>query len=604
MTTTGQNISNANTVGFSRQTAVQSAAEPSFSGGGYLGAGVNVEAVKRSYSAYLTAQVQSSQAQAARASTYAEGMAQINGLVGDPNRSPSIAVADFFATVQQVTTNPGDAASRQSMMASAQTLVQRFNALADGLSGQRRQINDELSIALGDVNSQSQQIADLNSRIAGETAAGRSPNDLLDQRDQVIATLNSTIRANAVVQGDGTVNLYLANGQALVTSGVVQKLAISKNAINPDAPNVGLQSGQEVISLSGGLDLGGRIGGLLALRDDALASAEAGVGRLARVIAETVNAQNRLGQDLRGNSGADLFAVNDPFTTASPANKGNASATVSIANASQLAPSDYRVSYADQGVVVTRISDGTQSSFAGSPISIDGLNIELSGSGSVGDTFLVTSASGAAGSLRMAGTDTARIATGLAVGVSKGSDNKGDAVASIAVNSNDAALRNAATLVFDGNGSVTVTSGGGTTTLAYTDGSAISLNGWSVTLQGSPKAGDTFSVGPSTNASGDNRNVNVMAGLAGQNVVDGTTFAGAFGQLVAALGARGREAELTKSATQSLAADAGKSRDSVAGVNLDEEAMSMMRYQQAYQAAGKLVSISNTLFDAILQASR
>ena len=445
LTTTGQNISNANTVGFSRQTAVQSAAEPSFTGGGYLGAGVNVEAVKRSYSAYLTAQVQSSQAQASRASTYADGMSQINGLVGDANRSPSIAVADFFATVQQVTTNPGDAASRQSMMASAQTLVQRFNALADGLSGQRGQINDELSIAVQDVNSQAQQIADLNNRIAGETASGRSPNDLLDQRDQAIAALNGTIRANAVVQGDGTVNVYLANGQALVTSGVVQKLTIAKNALQPDSPMVGMQSGGDVIPLSGGIDLGGQIGGLLALRDDALASAEAGVGRLARVIADTVNAQNRLGQDLRGNAGGDLFAVNAPYAIASQANKGNAAASVSVADSSALAPSDYRVSVADKGFVVTRMSDGTQTNFSNSPIAIDGLTIGLSGSGAVGDTFLINSASGAASSLRMAGTDPARIATGLPVGVSAGSANKGDAVASIAVNSNDPALRNAAT---------------------------------------------------------------------------------------------------------------------------------------------------------------
>lgn len=604
LNTTGQNIANAQTAGFSRQSVIQVAGEPTFSGSGYIGTGANVQGVRRAYSSLLSAQANNAASESARAVSYANGLAQINSVIGDNDRSASVALSAFFSAVQQVTTNPADAASRQSMLASAQTLTQRFRDLDGSLAEQRNQVNDRISVALDDVNSHARQIASLNSRIAGEAADGRTPNDLLDQRDQLLNSLNKLMRTSSVVQADGTVSVYLSSGIMLVSGGATQALGLASNAADPSAPAVGTKSGGDAVPLPSAGDLGGELGGLIALRDEALTAAEAGLGRLARVIAETVNSQHRLGQDLQGNAGTDFFSIAGPSAAASFANKGNASAAVAITDVSALMASDYKVSATANGFSVTRLSDGTQTSYQGQSIAIDGMRIDLSGTASTGDSFVVSATRGVAGSMQVALRSATQLATGSPVSVKAASGNQGGATAAIAVTAADANLRQAATITFTAPGQVTVTSGSTSTSMAYAAGKPIALNGWSVTLQGTPKAGDVFTVAASSGATGDNRNVLALADLAGRDTVAGATFAGGYAQLVADFGVRGREAEAARSASASLEASANSARDAVSGVNIEEEAMNMLSYQQSYQAAGKLLAVANTLFDTILSIYR
>jgi flagellar hook-associated protein 1 FlgK len=600
LNTTGQNIANAQTPGFSRQSVIQSAAEPTFSGSGYIGTGVNIEGIRRSYSVLLAAHANSASSEASRAASYADGLNQINNIIGNADRSASVALSSFFSAVQQVTTSPADAASRQSMLASAQTLAQRFRDLDGSLIEQRNQVNDRVAVTLENINSLARQIGSLNSRIAGETAGGRMPNDLLDQREVALNSLSKLIRTNATTQPDGTVSVYLGSGVALVSGGMIQPLALATNQIDLTAPAVGTKSGSGAVPLPDSGDLGGEIGGLIALRDDALTAAEAGLGRLARVIAETVNARHRLGQDLQGNAGGDFFSVAEPVAAASAANQGNGSVRVIVDDASQLAATDYRVSATADGYSVTRLGDGTQELFTTQPFSIDGLHIELNGAPVTGDSFMINAARGAAGSLQVVLRNSAAIAAGSAVSVSAATQNLGDAVASITVNAADGNLRQPATIVFSSQAELTVTSGSASTTMPYTPGMAISANGWSVTLQGTPKAGDVFTVAPAVGATGDNRNLLALAALAGRDLVGGASYTGAYGQLVADFSVRGRESEAARKASASFATAAINARDEVGGVNLEEEAMNLLRYQQSYQAAGKLLSIANTLFETII----
>jgi len=604
LNTTGQNIANAQTPGFSRQSVIQTAAEPTFSGSGYLGTGASVQGVRRSYSTLLAVQANNAASESARAASYADGLKQINSVIGSADRSASVALSLFFSAVQQVTTSPADAASRQSMLASAQTLTQRFRDLDGSLGEQRNQVNDRIAVALDDINSQARQIASLNNRIAGENADGRMPNDLMDQRDVLLNSINKLMRTNSVTQADGTVSVYLSSGIALVSGGTTQALALASNAADPTAPAVGTRTGNSAVPLPGAGDLGGELGGLLALRDEALTAAEAGLGRLARVISETVNTRHRLGQDLQGNAGTDFFSIEAPRATASSANKGDASVAVSVTDVSALSASDYKVSATASGYSVKRLADGVEQSFQSQPFSIDGLRIDLSGSAATGDSFLISAARGAAGSLQLALRSTAAIATGSPVSIKAAVGNQGDALASITVNSADANLRQPATIAFASPGQLTVTTGGTSTSMAYSAGMAIAGNGWSVTLQGTPKAGDIFTVAASSGATGDNRNALALAGLAGSDTVGGTTYSGSYAQLVADFGVRGREAEAARSASSSLETAAANARDSVSGVNLEEEAMNMLRYQQSYQAAGKLLSVANTLFESIISIYR
>jgi len=604
LNTTGQNIANAQTTGFSRQSVIQVASEPTFSSSGYMGAGANVQGVRRSYSSLLAAQANSAASEVSRAASYADGLGQINSMIGNPDRSASVALSAFFSAVQQVTTSPADAVSRQSMLASAQTLTQRFRDLDGSLAEQRNKVNDRITDAIDDINSQARQIASLNTRIAGETADGRMPNDLLDQRDVLLNSLNKLIRTNATTQPDGTVNVYLGSGIALVSRGITQPLALAMNAADPSAPAVGTKSGSVAVPLPGGGDLGGEIGGLIGLRDEALTAAEAGLGRMARVIAETVNAQHRLGQDLQGNAGSDFFSVDAPRAAAYSANTGNAGVAVTVTDVTALTASDYKVSTTADGYTVMRLADGVGQSFRSQPIAIDGLRLDFSGAAAIGDSFMISATRGAAGSLQVALRSAAAIATGSPVSVKAAAGNQGGATASIAVSSADANLRQPATIAFSSPGQLTVTSGSTSTNIAYTPGMAIAVNGWSVKLQGTPKAGDVFTVAASTGATGDNRNALALADLVERDTVSGASFTGLYAQLVADFGVRGREAEAARSASSSLESAANNARDAVGGVNLEEEAMNLLRYQQSYQAAGKLLSVANTLFDTIISIYR
>lgn len=601
---TGQNIANAQTPGFSRQSIVQAAGEPMFTGSGYVGSGTRVDGIKRAYSSLLQAQFNASVSEAARAKSHAEGISQINAILGDVDRGASHSIDAFFAAVQQVTASPADLTARQSMLASAQTLTQRFRDLDISLTDQRRQINDRLEVAVKDVNSFARQIAVINARITNETASGRDPNDLLDQRDMLQHSLNQLVRTTSVANDDGSINIYLTSGVTLVSGGLTQDLAIEPNAMNPMAPLVGVKTGATALPLPGAADFGGEIGGLILQRDDALTLAEAGVGRLARVIADTINARLRLGIDLGGAGGGDLFAVAAPAAVASADNRGSASLAIEIIDVSALQPSDYRIARSADGYTVTRLSDGRQSNFAGLPADLDGLRLTVQGQADIGDNFLASPARGAAATLQVALREPARIAAGFSLGVTPAQANSGSAVASLRIDDAGFTQSDPVTVTFETPQQVTIGSAAGPVSLAYTAGTPIAFNGWSLSLQGTVRAGDAFVVAPLTGAIGDNRNLLALSGLSAEAVIDGASFTGAYAQLVAEFGVRGREADAASRANASLAETTASARNAVSGVSLEEEAMNMLRYQQAYQAAGKLLSVSNTLFDAILQAAR
>lgn len=598
--TTSHNIANVNTPGYSRQKVVQSAQNSVLFGPGYVGSGVKLDAISRSYNDLLAGQLRAAESQAARSSVYAGNVAQLNAVLGDPNGSVATALSGFFASVQGVTANPGDVALRQSVYANAQSVVQRFQGMERSLAEQRQQINQRAEVLVSDLNSRTQAIADLSARIVNATGAGRSPNDLLDQRDAMLGELNKLVRITVTSEADGAVNVYLNNGQPLINHSVVQQLAMTDNPQMQDAPVLGVRTGSSVMPLSENGDVGGEIGGLLAARDEALYSVEASMGRLARVFSQSLNDRNHLGLDLAGNAGGDFFAMDPPQAIPATGNSGAATVAASVADAGALKASDYRVQVTASGYTVTRLSDKQQQSFAGAPIAIDGLQFDVTGSTAVGDSYTIRSVSGAVASMRLALPDANAIATASPLRIDPAATNSGTATTTVTVDSDDPALLDPAQLTFDGSGNVAVTTSAGTTVLPYTQGSSISMNGWSVTVRGAPAAGDTFQIGANTLTDGDNRNALSMAGLETTNILPGMTYSGAYSALVVDIGTRGRDAQATSAANDGLAASLKTTRESFSGVNLDEEAINLMRYQQAYQAAGRMLGVANAMFDSIL----
>ena len=624
--TAGHNISNVNTPGYSRQQILLGTSSPQFTGAGFIGTGVSVQSVRRVYNDFLGAQTTRATAGASHLDTYANELGKLDNLFGDPATGLGPALSDFFGAVNTVAQRPSDIAARQSLLSSGQALVSRLRQQQEQLEGLRAANNAQLKSSVATVNGIASQIADLNHKIAIASAANATqpPNDLLDQRDQLVTQLNQQIGATAVAQSDGSYNVFLSNGQGLVIGQTAGALISQPDPDDPQNLEVGLQTGASVLRFTAATLSGGALGGLLAYRDGPLTNAENALGRIAVNLASAFSDQHKLGLDLKGNFGGNFFNLPTPVVTNATTNTGGATVSAQIQSAGALQASDYRLAYDGANYTVTRLSDGNVQTFASLPQTVDGVTIAISGAAAAGDRFLIQPVHFAASSVSVAITDPARIAAAGPVLTSATAANLGNATigsASVDATYPGAPLTGPITLTYSAGTAtftgfpptlpVTVTVGTTSTTYApgvpvpYTAGATIAFGGLSFTLSGAPANGDTFTVGPNVAGSGDNRNAQLLAKLATQKIVGGgsASFADAYGELVADVGNQTSEAQVEGTAQAALLTQTQEAQQQVSGVNLDEEAAALQKYQQAYQASAKVLAIAGTLFDAILNIS-
>src|SRR5690606_9247440 len=309
------------------------------------------------------------------------------------------------------------------------------------------------------------------------------------------------------------------------------------------------------------------------------------------------------GLDQNGQVGADVFGTGAARSIGAGSNAGNARFTASIAAGDELRPSDYELAYDGSTYQVKRLSDGAVSSFATLPIEIDGLEITLDGGAvAAGDRYTLHSASAFAGGFSMVLGDPARWAAAAPATPKLGAGNTGTVpVANFAVTASDAVTATPVTVTVPGPGTYSV-SGAGTgdpTGVAYSPGDTVSFNGWSLVLSGTPAAGDSITISPPADVGSNNANAAQLLGLADRGIVGGKTMTNGYGDLVAGIGARAQAAEAGERASASWRESATSARDEVSGVNLDEEAARLIQFQQAYQAAARVITASQQMFDAL-----
>jgi flagellar hook-associated protein 1 FlgK len=615
LVTTGHNISNVNTAGFHRQQIIQSTNIPQFTGIGFLGQGVHVDTVRRLYDETLDSQVLQAQSQSNHLEAYYSQITQLDNMLADPNAGLSPALQDFFNAVHDVAANPSSVPSRQLVLSSAQAMVSRFQSLNQRFKEIRDGVNNAINSSVGEINSYAQQIANLNNQIviAQSSSSNQQPaNDLLDQRDQLIAELNNIVKVTTVKQDDGSLNVFIGNGQTLVVGTQSFTLAAAPSQENPEQLEVGVSTPTGVQFLAKGSLTGGSLGGLLAFRSESLDPSQNALGRVAIGLAQTFNDQHRLGMDLNGALGTNFFNLATPKVTNNINNSPTASLTVSFSNVSQITTSDYRLTVgAGATATLTRLSDNVVLfSGAALPQTVDGLTFSAMTS-VAGDSFLIQPGVNGARDIGVAIADPAKIAAAAPIKTNATLANTGSGTISAgSVNTPpppNANLLQPVTMTFhspyDGQFDVTGTGVGlPANNQVYTAGANISFNGWTVQISGSPAAGDSFTV--TTNAGGvaDNRNALLLAGLQVQNTLVGNTasYQGAYSQLVSLVGNKTREIEVTSRAQDNLVSHAKQAQQAMSGVNLDEEAANLLRYQQAYQAAGKMMQVATTLFDTLL----
>lgn len=522
ISTTGNNIANASTPGYSRQVVIQGAAQAQNFGFGFLGQGTEVSTIQRVYSDYLGVQAQSAQASSSGLGTYYTQIQQINNMLGDPTSGLSPALQSFFSGIQGVASSPTSIPARQTALSSADALASSFNSMAGQLNEMAQGVNSQVQSSVSSINSYAQQIAKLNDSISkAQLSTGQPPNDLLDQRDQLVLDLNKEIKATVVKQGDGSYNVFVGNGQPLVVGITPSALATVASPTIPGQIDVAYKANNgSLVPIGSSSLVGGNLGGLIDFRTQSLAPAQNALGRIAIGLASTFNAQHQAGFDLNGAAGGAFFSAGAPVVAANTGNIGTATITASISSVNALTTSDYNLRYDGTNYTLTRLSDNTSTTFATLPQTVDGVTINLASvAPAAGDSFLIRPTVNGASGFNVAITDPAKIAA----------------------------------------------------------------------------AGQTGAVG-------DNSNALLLGALQTTNTLGNGTisYQGAYAQFVSEVGNKTRELSVTSKAASNLLTEANQAVQSQSGVNLDEEAANLLRYQQAYQAAGKVMQIASQLFATLL----
>lgn len=639
LVTTGHNISNASTDGYNRQSIVQTTNVPLYSGAGYFGQGTNVETVKRSYNDFLGQQVLSADTNYQELNTYYTQISQVDNLLGDTSAGLSATLQTFFSSVQNVASAPTDASSRQAMLADANSLASSFQTLSARIDQMRTSVEGEISGSVTQINGLAQQIGKLNQQIvlAANQGSGQPPNDLLDARDKLITQLNQQVRVTTQTSSDSSINVFIGNGQPLVIGANVSTLqaAPSTDDISQVAVGVQLPSGATQ-QLPASAFSGGQLSGLLSVRAQVLDVTQNALGRIAIGLTDTFNAQHQLGQDQNGNLGGNFFntLTGTAIYPNSPVNTGTATFTVPITNAANLTTSDYKLTYtAANTFQLQRLSDGQVWTASGGSLATamtalqgitanEGFSLNLTGTPNVGDHFQIEPTRSAASAFSVAIQDTHLIAAASPVRTAATNANTGTATIDAgAVTDASAtgfqALTLPITLSYAGgnlsgfpaavpitvtapNGTVTNYPGGGPIT--YVNGATVAFSGVSFTISGQPATNDSFTLSANTNGSNDSRNAIALGKLQSTKTLLGGTasYQATFAQLVSSIGSQTSQYQVTSQAQQTVLQQNQNAYSSVSGVNLDEEAANLVRYQQTYEASAKVMSVASKLFDTVL----
>jgi len=542
--TTSHNIANVNTEGYSRQRVESVASLPEYTGGGYIGTGVEISNISRSYDQFISGQLRSSTSAFGEVDSFKSYATQIDNLLADPSTGMDPAIQSFFNSVHDVANDPSSIAAREVMLIEGDSLTHRFGMISNRFEELKGQVNSDLKSMTETANSYTVAIADLNKRIAadiGRANGQQQPNDLLDERDKLLNKLADLVDVSVIPQANGMVSVLMSNGLPLVMDTQSSTLGIKENDFDPTRLEVTYANanGQEQVITD--RIKGGKIAGTLRFREEILDPAQQKLGAVAAAIAIDFNAIHEVGYDLDGALGGAFFkftGVPEVPAIAAQTNAGTASVTAAFGvNSADLNTSDYLLELNGGVYTLKRLSDDSSINLtntggvltATGPGVLPGITLAISLGALNGDQFFIRPTYQAASQLAMNISDPRKIAAA---------------------------------------------------TNLHTDGV--------------------------TALQGDNSNALSLANLANSSGMFGGTasFQESYGQIVSKVGGLTHAANISAGAQQSLLNRATETRENLAGVNLDEEAANLIKFQQSYQAAAQAISTASTLFDTLIGAVR
>lgn len=654
LTTTGHNISNVNTPGYSRQQTVQQTNIPQFTGGGYIGSGSQVTDVRRLASEFLTSQLRTATSQNSELQAFKSQIEQLDSLLSSTTTGISPALKSFFTSLQTASQDPASLAGREAVLSQAKSLSDTFNTLYRQFDKQNEQINSQLGALTTQINSLAASVASYNDAIAKARSNGAEPNDLLDAREEAIRQISTMVGVKTLEQKDGTLSLFIGTGQPLVVGNAASTLKASPGVNDPSRYQVELVTGG-VSQIVTDQVTGGEMGGLIAYRDTALDQSYNALGQLAITISDTVNKQLGQGLDLAGRAGSPLFADINSTQAASlrvlaaTTNTGTASGILNITNTSQMTSSDYRLDFDGTNFTALRLSDSASMtvtvtgtgpytlSFADASGVNQGFQVQLNALPAAGDRFtLQPTRRGAAdfgetlqsadqlafaGSARAEATTNNR-GTGTIgqpslvngpspIDITDLQDLFGTTGRKLTFDSTTNTLTGTlppgATLSYVSPSTTALTPGQtNTLRLNYTDPSTNNSYTYEFTLSGIPQGGDSFTLAFNTKGTADNRNGLALVGLQTKQTVNigatSATYNDSYSALVEKVGALTSQVRVNAAASEAVQTQAQDSRDSLSGVSLDEEAASLIRFQQYYNANAQVIQVARALFDTLIGA--
>jgi len=643
--TIGNNIANVNTVGYSRQRVTMETVPGQYTGVGYIGKGVGVQDITRNYDEYLTRQSALANSQQSADITRSDYLKQLTDIFQGGTSGMGAAINDMLNSFSDVANTPTDLTARTVALTRVDEATRRMRTAAQSLDDLQVGLTSSLKEKVNSVNTLAQQIAGVNNQIANALGSGKTPNDLLDKRDQLIKDLSGYIQTSSIKAADGTVSVFIGGSQPLVMGDQASTISLGTNDFGDSTQNkLMVHRGAISITLDENTLGGGEISGMLRFQNNDLAEGRNLLGRLTTGITTSMNNQHKLGLDLDGQPGGNLFTpanVNNVLSAINNSSTSSAAAfQMDVADPSKLAASDYLITITTDAVSgspainITRTSDGQSvpvtdangaqiSPFLASSnqvVYFDGLKMDYSAASApaAGDRFLIKPYSSSASNVAREFSTPRALAVASPVVGQMGTSNSGSLqLASLVANANPQ-TNVPVTITFDTTGPTPTYSfsgpgpfPGGTGPFTYTSGQDITStdtpNSWTLKLQGVPNNGDTFKVSsisdpslkidPSLNGG----NAIAMMNLRDAAMFDGASMGDGYAGLISQIGVRSQSAIYSAQVSTNIATNATKDVAGISGVNLDEEAAKLLQYQQAYQASAKMIQMAQTIMDTLFQ---
>jgi len=644
LATTGNNIANVNTEGYTRQRAEQNATTGIYSGGNFIGSGTYIENISRVYDQFSYKEQVLSQTSLSHAESLNIDLGQLDQVMTFSGGAINSSITSFYEAVNSISDNPSDLGLRNMAISQAEILSSDLNSINENLNQIVKSTNGEISEIAGHISNISQEIGKINEQILfSQHSVQGQPNDLLDARDSLVNDLSQYTSVNTIVDNLGVMTVMIGNGATLVAG--TTALSVGVQAGDPD-PN---QTVLSVIGPNSSVTLSGStVGGVLAakyeFRDEHVAEVQSEMNRIAMAISGTINDTQHSGLDLNGEEGLDFFTdINTPLLEksrvfASSKNLGTSEASVTITDITKVPTDEFMVKFDGSNYTMTNLTDnstldlGTPGALNTNAADTYGFQFnEDSGTPAAGDVFIIKPTHNSAAFINVTLTQASGIAASSAIEVTPSSTNNGGASVEITSLSSAedaqayATANNLAVDIYDtGSGTFeyrvynSVTSAEIIPATTYVPGVGASLNIppspstpiFTIDVDGIPTgssaaAPETFSISDAFGV-GNNGNALSLGLTQEQGILNGSkdTFTQGLSISTATVGSAASSAELKESTAQALFTQAYNRNQSTSGVNLDEEAANLLKYQQAYQAASQIISTANTIFETLLSAVR